>query len=107
MQELTYDRYGNRTKLTETKNGTVSETAYAYDKNNRRLTEKTGSQAQITYKEPYIRKLLALGLRLHAQQDHFAHGPRGQADPIRLIQMKFGLIIQAGKINPNMLMSIN
>jgi len=49
VQEFTYDAEGNRAKLTETKNGTVTKTTYTYDKNNRLLTEKTGSQAQITY----------------------------------------------------------
>ena len=49
VQEFAYDGNGNRVKLTETENGTVKETAYTYDKNNRLLTEKTGSQAQITY----------------------------------------------------------
>jgi len=49
VQEFTYDAEGNRTKLTETKNGTVTETTYTYDKNNRLITEKMGSQAQITY----------------------------------------------------------
>jgi len=49
VQEFTYDRFGNRTNLTETKNGTVTVTAYAYDQNDRLISEKTGSQAQITY----------------------------------------------------------
>ena len=49
VQEFTYDRFGNRTKLTETNNGTVTVTAYVYDPNDRLISEKTGSQAQITY----------------------------------------------------------
>jgi len=49
VQEFIYNRYGNRTKLKETKEGTVTETAYTHDNNNRLLTEKTGSQTQITY----------------------------------------------------------
>ena len=48
IQEYTYDANGNRTKLKETNNGVVNETAYTYDKNDRLITEKKSSQT-VTY----------------------------------------------------------
>ena len=42
VTEYTYDGNGNRTKLLECEKGNVKQTTYAYDKNDRLLTESTG-----------------------------------------------------------------
>jgi len=49
VQEYLYDFNGNRFRMTERKNGIVTITNLTYDKNDRLIKEKTGSQAEVTY----------------------------------------------------------